>query len=126
MPMMTSGKFFLNSKALSFLGEIYFTEKKYDKAEDAFQASIQIDEDNIVARVGYGNLLLRDKSYEESIEQFDHVVETNPDYSFAYSDRSKARSGLNDASGAIADLTKAIELNEEYYWNYIDVAMDAF
>ena len=47
-------------------------------------------------------------------------MKTNPDYSFAYSDRSKARAGLNDASGAIADLTKAIELNGEYYWNYVD------
>ena len=109
-----------NAEALSYLGEIFLTEKKYNKAEDAFKKSIIIDGDNIVARVGYGNMLLRDKSYEEATRQFDHVVETNPDYSFVYSDRSKARAGLNDASGAISDLTKAIELNNDYYWNYID------
>ncbi|MCK5201698.1 MAG: tetratricopeptide repeat protein, partial [Spirochaetales bacterium] len=38
-----------NAEALSYLGEIFLTEKKYDKAEDVFKKSIGIDEDNIVA-----------------------------------------------------------------------------
>ncbi len=47
-------------------------------------------------------------------------METNPDYSFAYSDRSRAKASLNDANGAIEDLSRAIDLDPNFYWNYID------
>jgi tetratricopeptide (TPR) repeat protein len=35
-------------------------------------------------------------------------------------DRSKARRALGDTLGALADITEAVKLDEEYYWNYID------
>ena len=95
-------------------------EKNYGKAKDSFKQALSGDERNLVARIGLGNVYLREKDGTAAEEEFSLAIEIAPQYSFSYSDRSRARIMNNDPIGALEDLSKAISLDPDFYWYYID------
>jgi tetratricopeptide (TPR) repeat protein len=55
------------------------------------------------------------KAYYESIENFSKSIELNSDFFYAYFGRGVAKALIGDASGAITDFTKAIDLDPNSY-----------
>ncbi len=64
--------------------------------------------------------MLRNDQPEEAIDVLDDAIEQQPEYDFAYVDRSRAKMAIDDYRGAEADLTEALELNPDFYWHYLD------
>ena len=102
------------------MGGIYLSNDQVNRAREAFESSLFFDPENEAALLGYGRVMLRIGKPEESIIYFDKVIEQNPDSSFAYMDRSRAKVEITDYFGAERDLTSSIELGSDFYWNYID------
>ena len=102
------------------LGKIYAREKNYSKAETFFKKAISLSEYAEDAILGYGTVLLSQKKNKEALEQFDSVIENNPDNMFAYVQRAHIKSGTDDFKGAEKDLDEAVRIDPDYMWNYID------
>ena len=52
-----------------------------------------------------------EKLLQFKIDNYTKAINLNPDYSAAFNNRGFAKYSLNDYDGAIADYTKAIELD---------------
>lgn len=102
------------------LGELYLEERDYDDAMEAFESSLQNDDENFVALIGLGNLHLREDRPEEAEEVLSKAIEISPDYAFAYSDRGKARAIQQELALAEEDMSTAIALEPAFSWNYYD------
>ena len=102
------------------MGGIYLSNDQFDRAKEAFEHGLIIDPENEASLLGYGRVMYRLGKPDESIALFDKVIERNPESSFAYMDRSRAKVEIQDYVGAEQDLTTAIELGSGFYWNYID------
>ncbi len=109
-----------HARANASLGELRLSLRQYGSAKKSFEKALASDSRNIVALMGYGNVLLREEDPGSAVEQFDKVVEQVPDYIFAYVDRSRAKRDTGDYPGAEADLSEAIRLDSGFYWHYID------
>ena len=107
-------------QANASLGEISLIEEDFPKAREYFEDVLAIDSQNTVVLMGLGNISLREEKNNEALLLFDRILIDEPDFSFAYLDRSKAKRAIGDTLGALADITEAINLDREYYWNYID------
>jgi len=59
------------------------------------------------------------KDYHGAIQDFNKVIELNPNYALAYFYRGTAKSDLEDYHGAIKDYNKAIELYPKYAHTYV-------
>jgi tetratricopeptide (TPR) repeat protein len=102
------------------MGGIYLNNDQVDPAKEAFESSLILDPGNEAALLGYGRAMLRAGKPEESIVYFDKVIDQNSDSSVAYIDRSRAKVEIQDYFGAEQDLTTAIKMGSDLYWNYID------
>jgi tetratricopeptide (TPR) repeat protein len=95
-------------------------DRSYKAAAENFRKALEQEPDNLVARVGLGNVYLRQERYEDAEEELSAAIDAAPEYSFAYSDRARARALQYELGAAENDLSTAIELDSEYYWHYID------
>jgi tetratricopeptide (TPR) repeat protein len=57
--------------------------------------------------------LMELKRYEEAIEIFNEVIESDPSFSYAYANRGLAKLKTNDESGAISDIQYALQLKPD-------------
>ncbi|MDB2415113.1 tetratricopeptide repeat protein [Rickettsiales bacterium] len=64
---------------LTELGDYFFELKCYDKAEEKFQAALEMNPKSEDALCGLGNSLHASGKIEEAIEQFEKAVEYKPD-----------------------------------------------
>jgi tetratricopeptide (TPR) repeat protein len=108
------------AEAHASLGELYLGSGNVDRAKESFELALSFDSGNLVAHMGYGNILLQTDDPGSAIDHFDIVIEQAPDYVFAHVDRSRAKEGIGDLFGAEADLSEAVRLDPDYYWHYID------
>ena len=58
--------------------------------------------------------MMKVQKFEESIRDFDHAIELDPDYPKAYHLRGLARIELGDSEGALKDFGTAIDLDPDY------------
>lgn len=109
-----------HSAGLALSGELSLMEKDYETAKELFQAAVEADAENQLALAGMGTVSLRNKAYEKALEYYDRAVAISPQDPLLRADRSLARKALGDIQGAEEDLNKAVELDPDSYWHYLD------
>lgn len=99
----------------SNLGWVYHQQSKYDQAVEHFQEVLRLEPEDEFYR-GF----IRDRLGDSkgAIEEYDRVLEKNPQDATAYNNRGYARYELSDRLGAIEDYTQAIRLNPRYALAY--------
>jgi serine/threonine protein kinase/Tfp pilus assembly protein PilF len=97
-----------------------------DRAEADCQRALDLDPDNAIAHLNWGNFYTEQRNREEANTYYTQAVvlssreiQLNPTNADAYYHRGAARFRLADRRGAIEDVTKAIELDPEYVEAYI-------
>lgn len=111
-----------HAAAQAAYGEIQLQNRRFAAAEQAFAASLEQENDNLVALVGLGNVKLRlpEPQPEQAEELLTRAIEVAPEFPFSYVDRSRARAMQYRLEEAESDLDRAIELDEEYLWHRYD------
>lgn len=61
-----------------------------------------------------GNNLYFDKQYDEAIVIFTHIIESNPNYKWAYDRRGSAYKSLEQYDHALADYNRALEIDPSF------------
>ncbi|MCL2294885.1 MAG: tetratricopeptide repeat protein [Spirochaetes bacterium] len=123
------------------LGRFYARERNHGRAETIFKNVISKNGFVEEAALGYGMALLaqrrtlpmgltieqaeaRDRASaalsRRALDQFNTIIEYNPNNMFAFVQRANVRIGEDDFMGAEADLSEAIRLDPGYMWNYLD------
>ncbi|MFH2002983.1 MAG: sulfatase-like hydrolase/transferase, partial [Planctomycetota bacterium] len=107
-----------NADAWNSMGVVYLRARQYDKAEEAFNHSIQLDPRQAMTFNNLGGLsltLARDRKDGEAlakaIDYFTKALEIDPGFSAAYVGRGTASKYADRGQDAIEDWKKAIELN---------------
>ncbi|GIV98479.1 MAG: hypothetical protein KatS3mg057_3136 [Herpetosiphonaceae bacterium] len=114
----------------SNLGYFYIDLKRYDDARKAFSAALERDATYWPGYDGLGWVLNAQRSYDEAIEQFNKVIELDPQGAAGYYGRAISHwdrayiAGYNwqtELEAARDDLRKAIEArpNDALYWLYL-------
>ncbi len=112
------------SEGFENLATFYSDKGETDKALAFYNHSISLNTNNIVARYHRG-LLLLEKNPEKAIEDFNICEQLGDEYivPLIYSPRGNGYGRLQKYEQAIADFSKAIELNQDLIISYEDRAM---
>jgi tetratricopeptide (TPR) repeat protein len=112
-----------------FLAEMELREKDYNGANKYLTVILEQEPDNFSALVakadvlmhlGQGNDELNEKFLKDAVKVLDRVEEIAPDYVYTYVDRSRALAVLGETGQAMKDLNKAVELEPDIEWHYLD------
>ncbi len=112
-----------------FLAEMELRKKNYVKAGEYLNVVLEREPDNFSALVskadvlmhmGQGNDDLNKKFLTDAVKVLDRVEQIAPDYVYTYVDRSRALAVLGETSRAMKDLNKAVELEPDVEWHYLD------
>lgn len=97
-----------------------------DRARADCQRAIDLDPDNSIANLNWGNYYTEQRNldeanpyYTKAIELSSREIQLQPNNADAYYHRGAARLRLADYPGAIEDATQAIKLDPEYVEAYI-------
>ena len=93
------------------LAKIYAIKKNYEKAIEACDYALAIDENDLNALSFRGYCLFDTRRYEEAIAVFDEYVRNGGSKSIAYELIAECYSALKKTKEAIVYLTKAYEIN---------------
>ena len=108
------------SDAYAYRGESYESLKDYERAIKDFIKAVELNPKDEWAYSSLGLIYEHtEKNYEAAIEYFSKSIEINPS-AWKYSFRSDVYKKMKDYDHAIADLTRAIELepnNNHYYFS---------
>ncbi|WFS63207.1 tetratricopeptide repeat protein [Pseudodesulfovibrio thermohalotolerans] len=101
----------LSSEQHEQVGDGYLRRAKPEMAMVHFNKAIELDENNLVARVKRGNLLLSQGLDEQALTEFNAVLKKNPDHAIANEAAGCVyfRAGLYDE--AETHLSRAVALN---------------
>lgn len=98
-----------------------YEKKRYNDAIYAFSQAISLTPEFTIAYYNRGNIFAKHLGqYQESIMDYDKVLELNPAYIKAYNNRGLSYSRLGSHQLAIRDYDKAIELNPGYTVAFIN------
>ena len=86
--------------------------------------SSRINTDFVTVFFSIGCLLWKGDRIEKAISAYDLAIRINPDYASVHAGRGEAKFGLNDFTGAKADLQKALELAEKQKENGFSTAVE--
>ncbi|MDR1895096.1 MAG: tetratricopeptide repeat protein [Spirochaetales bacterium] len=107
------------SDVWSALGDYYLRRGDPQTAGEMYLRALDIDPYNLNALAGGGTAALADRDYIKAEDLLDRFVRIEDSDGYVYADRAKARMGQAKFREAETDLTRAVELNPDY-WNYID------
>jgi len=93
-----------------------FSEKKYDKAIEAFVESIKLDPNNAFVWNYKGLVLFRKKKYDEAIEAFDESIKLDPDNALVWNYKGLALFRKKKYDEAIESFDESIRLDTNYAW----------
>jgi tetratricopeptide (TPR) repeat protein len=86
------------------LGDIYFRQEKFDRAESCFRDALEREPDDDDARSHLGQTLLRLGKPQEALILLQQVCQRNPKHDYGYS-----MMALAEAYSSLGDRTKAME-----------------
>lgn len=94
------------------LGRIALLENNFDLAESYFQSGLSIEENNLFALLGMGDVLLESKP-ELAINFFTRAIESSPNEPYGYYQRASAYETLGKVTEASVDWerVKRLEMN---------------
>lgn len=72
-------------------------------------------DDTVDAMLDHGKISLKNEAYQEAVERFTKVIETDPNFAEAYNQRAIAYFMLEEWSQAIRDCKRAISLNPNHF-----------
>jgi len=90
-------------------GSILENLKRYAAAAESYRIALKIHKIDW-AQYRLVSCLERQRLYKEALAELNSIVKTNPSDAEAYRARSDIREKMNDLTGAIADLSKVVEL----------------
>ena len=93
------------------LGNIYFHLKEYEKALDAFQRLIVLDENNAFAFYGTGLCLQHLEKQDEALKYYLKAIELKPDYADAFNNIGLYYYGKKDFETAEKYFKKSLEID---------------
>ena len=96
------------------LGQLYVLEERYDDAVVQYARAVEID-DTAENRYSYGETLLLNEDYETAQEQFQKVVQMEPESYAGEYGLGKAYAKMEDYETAIEHFEKALTLDPEFY-----------
>lgn len=104
--------------------DIYFEQKQYDLGNADYLQMIKIEPGNTDGYMGYGRNLREQGKLDEAIEQFSYAFKLDKDFSQALAFRAECYAKQHKYEEAVADMIKAIEMDENrkaiYQLVYID------
>lgn len=104
--------------------DIYFEQKQFDLSNADYLQMIKIEPGNTDGYMGYGRNLREQGKLDEAIEQFSYAFKLDKDFSQALAFRAECYAKQHKYEEAVADMIKAIEMDENrkavYELVYID------
>ena len=107
------------------LGEVYYLQRKLDKAKENYKKYLELSKNNNAARLRYASFLFYSKNYPEALSELNQIkpVDSNSISIMRLSaylycetnDTSKAILSINKLWEITQDTTKRITLDYEYY-----------
>ena len=105
-------------------GDLYFELKQYDLSNADYLQMIKLEPGNTDGYMGYGRNLREQNKLDEAIEQFSYAFKLDKDFSQALAFRAECYTKQHKYEEAVADMIKAIEMDENrkaiYQLVYID------
>lgn len=111
----------LNPKnAENFLqrGYTYAIRGSYSSAQSDLEKAIELEPDNPMAYVHYGQLLYELKEYENACMYFTQAIKLDSEKPLYFSRRGQSRLSLNEFESAREDFERAVALNPNDAWNH--------
>jgi Tfp pilus assembly protein PilF len=93
------------------LGQIYFAQKDYAKAEASFRKALSIDKDSLPAYTFLGQLFIVQKSQDKAIQEFTNALKIDPNNIKAHILLSTIYDSKNDREKAKSHLREALRIN---------------
>lgn len=110
---------------------LYLDKRDYTQANRHLSVTLKTDPDNfqaliqksdVLMHLGQGNDDLNEQFLRESIKVLNHLEEVEPSYPYTYVDRARVLTVLGETGDAYVDYSKAIELEPQVEWHYLDRA----
>ena len=101
-------------ETLGFLVTSYTVTNQLEEALEAASRMVGLNPDNTGARLTRIQLLFMLDRDKEVIDDCQHIIQAEPENYIAFYQMAKAKRATGDQFGAIADLTKAITLKEDF------------
>lgn len=105
----------------NYLGVAYWRKKDFEKALDAYQRALSLDNNYPIVFNNLGSLYLsifldtkEREAHRKAIQNFKKAIELDPNYFSAYNGLGTAYRFAGNLEGAIYCWDKAVELNPEY------------
>ena len=90
------------------LGDIYFHQKKWDRAEACYRAALEREPEDLEARAHFGQCLLRKGKAAEAKPLLEAVCRANPKHEYGYT-----LMALAEAHGALGETEAAVRAWEQ-------------
>lgn len=112
-----------------YLAELELRDGDYNEANDYLNVVLDREPENFSALVGKADVYmhlgegdeeLNEKFLTQAVKILDRVEAIAPDYVYTYVDRSRALAVLGEHRRAMEDLNRAIELEPQVEWHYLD------
>jgi tetratricopeptide (TPR) repeat protein len=103
-----------DKEVMQFLATAYVTLHETDEALNVMNRLVELEPEDLNGRLVRAELFYQMEKEQEAIADCLHVTETNDSQPTAWFLMGKVKRKLKDLSGSIADLTKAIDLKEDF------------
>ena len=101
-----------NASAWTQMGNLYFDNKKYQKAISAYQKSVEIEPNNANVMTDLGVMYRRAGQSKKAVEVFDRAIQIDPKHEISRFNKGIVLlHDLNDLEGAIKAWEELIEVN---------------
>jgi serine/threonine protein kinase len=94
-------------------GDKFYTQRKYDKAIEAYTKAIELNPNDSGVYNNRGIVYHLTSKYQEAIADYTRAAELNPHHFSAYNNRGLVYEEIGNVEQAIADFKKALELDPD-------------
>ncbi len=112
-----------HSGALFLKGDSEYRKRNYSKANDYLRKSLISDPQNVVTLVKLATVNELLNNIELAFSYIDIALKISPDYSYLYTQQASLHLRKQEIPETLDSLSKAIKLEPDNPWNYLDRAM---